>query len=457
MRWIAFVLFLGIFTQACKKTGIVTDPGALVFASADTLSFDTVFTSVGSVTKSFKIFNPNDERIVLSEVKLLGMDNYFKINVDGSPGNATNVEIEPNDSIYVFVAVNINPSVSTLPFVVQDSISIKYNGNEKQIQLQAYGRNARFLNKREVTTDSVWTSDLPIVILGGIKVRENVQLKINAGAEVYCHADAPVVVNGQLVANGTAANKIVFTGDRLDEPYKYFPASWPGITFGESSSGNLLQHVVIKNAYQAIVANPQLIPVPKVVLDACVIDNAYDAGIVAVASSVSARNCLITNCGANIYLAGGGSYSFDYCTVVTYTNLYFDHKRPVLFVTNSYDGFLFDLDAKFRNSIFYGEGGLVEDEIVVEKKGSTAFNLSFENILYKSKNPLAYADAASLRNLDPAFDTVNVSKLIYNFRLRDASPCVDAAKPLPGVLFDLDGLTREVPAGKPDIGCYERQ
>ncbi len=457
MRWIAFVLFLGIFTQACKKTGIVTDPGALVFASADTLSFDTVFTSVGSVTKSFKIFNPNDEKIVLSEVKLLGMDNYFKINVDGSPGNATNVEIEPNDSIYVFVAVNINPSVSTLPFVVQDSISIKYNGNEKQIQLQAYGKNARFLNKREVTTDSVWTSDLPIVILGGIKVRENVQLKINAGTEVYCHADAPVVVNGQLVANGTAANKIVFTGDRLDEPYKYFPASWPGITFGESSSGNLLQHVVIKNAYQAIVANPQLIPVPKVVLDACVIDNAYDAGIVAVASSVSARNCLITNCGANIYLAGGGSYSFDYCTVVTYTNLYFDHKRPVLFVTNSYDGFLFDLDAKFRNSIFYGEGGLVEDEIVVEKKGSTAFNLSFENILYKSKNPLAYADAASLRNLNPAFDTVNVSKLIYNFRLRDASPCVDAAKPLPGVLFDLDGLTREVPAGKPDIGCYERQ
>lgn len=457
MRWIAFVLFLGIFTQACKKTGIVTDPGALVFASADTLSFDTVFTSVGSVTKSFKIFNPNDEKIVLSEVKLLGMDNYFKINVDGSPGNATNVEIEPNDSIYVFVAVNINPSVSTLPFVVQDSIAIKYNGNEKQIQLQAYGRNARFLNKREVTTDSVWTSDLPIVILGGIKVRENVQLKINAGTEVYCHADAPVVVNGQLVANGTAANKIVFTGDRLDEPYKYFPASWPGITFGESSSGNLLQHVVIKNAYQAIVANPQLIPVLKVVLDACVIDNAYDAGIVAVASSVSARNCLITNCGANIYLAGGGSYSFDYCTVVTYTNLYFDHKRPVLFVTNSYDGFLFDLDAKFRNSIFYGEGGLVEDEIVVEKKGSTAFNLSFENILYKSKNPLAYADAASLRNLNPAFDTVNVSKLIYNFRLRDASPCVDAAKPLPGVLFDLDGLTREVPAGKPDIGCYERQ
>lgn len=457
MRWIAFVLFLGIFTQACKKTGIVTDPGALVFASADTLSFDTVFTSVGSVTKSFKIFNPNDEKIVLSEVKLLGMDNYFKINVDGSPGNATNVEIEPNDSIYVFVAVNINPSVSTLPFVVQDSISIKYNGNEKQIQLQAYGRNARFLNKRDVTTDSVWTSDLPIVILGGIKVRENVQLKINAGTEVYCHADAPVVVNGQLVANGTAANKIVFTGDRLDEPYKYFPASWPGITFGESSSGNLLQHVVIKNAYQAVVANPQLIPVPKVVLDACVIDNAYDAGIVAVASSVSARNCLITNCGANIYLAGGGSYSFDYCTVVTYTNLYFDHKRPVLFVTNSYDGFLFDLDAKFRNSIFYGEGGLVEDEIVVEKKGSTAFNLSFENILYKSKNPLAYADAASLRNLNPAFDTVNVSKLIYNFRLRDGSPCVDAAKPLAGVPFDLDGLTREVPAGKPDIGCYERQ
>lgn len=457
MRWIVFIFIIAVFSQACKKTGVITDSSALVFSSVDTVFFDTVFTSVGSVTKSFKVFNPNDERIVLSEVRLMGQDNFFKINVDGSVGNASNIEIDANDSIYVFVSVKINPSAATLPFVVQDSISIKYNGNERFVQLQAYGRNARFLKEQRVTTDSVWTNDLPIVILGGITVEENVRLTINAGVEIYSHADAPFVVNGRLQANGTAANKIMFTGDRLDEPYKYFPASWPGITFGENSSGNLLQHVVIKNAYQAIVANPQLVPVSKVVLEECIIDNAYDAGIIAVASAITARNCLITNCGANIYIAGGGSYQFDYCTVVSYSNLYFDHKRPVLFVSDSYDGFLFDLNAKFTNSIFYGEGGLIEDEVVIEKKGAGSFHLAFENVLYKSKNPLSYADAASIRNVNPLFDTINVNKLIYDFRLRSGSPCIDAGKSLPGIVTDLDHLPREVPIGKPDMGCYEKQ
>ena len=115
----------------------------------DTLSFDTVFTQVGSVTQSFKIFNNNDRKLRLSLIKLSGgIASAFKININGASSvEADNIEINANDSIYIFVQVNVNPSSVTNPFILSDSISIDYNGNKKWVQLQAYGQNAVFLKR----------------------------------------------------------------------------------------------------------------------------------------------------------------------------------------------------------------------------------------------------------------------------------------------------------------------
>ena len=107
--------------------------------SVDTLSYDTVFTSVGSITQSFKIFNGNNQKLRVSQVKLSGGNSSpFKINIDGTSANEVDdIEINPNDSIYVFVQVNVNPTTQNLPFILQDSILISYNGNKKFVQLQA--------------------------------------------------------------------------------------------------------------------------------------------------------------------------------------------------------------------------------------------------------------------------------------------------------------------------------
>ena len=43
--------------------------GTLSF-STDTLKFDTVFTSLGSVTRSFKIYNTNNKRVKINQIKL---------------------------------------------------------------------------------------------------------------------------------------------------------------------------------------------------------------------------------------------------------------------------------------------------------------------------------------------------------------------------------------------------
>ena len=56
--------------------------------SVDTLVFDTVFTTVGSTTQNFKIYNPSKQPIQIEEVELMGGTNSpFRLNVDGEKGH----------------------------------------------------------------------------------------------------------------------------------------------------------------------------------------------------------------------------------------------------------------------------------------------------------------------------------------------------------------------------------
>ena len=79
-----------------------------------------------------------------------GSSSAYKMNVDGTSGTQfNNIEIEANDSLYVFVQVNINPNANNLPFIVRDSIQISYNGNNRLVQLEAWGQNAHFFRNKD--------------------------------------------------------------------------------------------------------------------------------------------------------------------------------------------------------------------------------------------------------------------------------------------------------------------
>ena len=259
-----------ILFYSCKKESFITSPDAQVSMSADEIKFDTVFTTTGSITQSFKIFNDNDQKLRLSSIKLMGGNaSFFKINADGFIGpEISNIEIEANDSVYVFVSVIINQNTANIPFIVQDSIQINYNGTTQQVNLEAWGQNAHFYRDKKITADEIWNNDLPYVILGSLTVDANNKLTINKGCRIYVHADAPILVDGTLEINGEkdTVDWVQFRGDRLDEPYHDFPAGWPGIFFRNTSKDNVLNYAVIKNAYQALAAldpspnaNPKLV------------------------------------------------------------------------------------------------------------------------------------------------------------------------------------------------------
>ncbi len=456
-----YVLLITIIICACSKEKLMDDAGAKINLSVSSISFDTLFTTTGSATRLFKIFNPNNGRLQLNEISLRGLsDSYFHFNADGKGGKSVNdVYIEANDSIYVFLTVNIDPNSDTLPFIVSDTLDIKYNGNIESLPVSAWGQNARFLRAKVIYSDTTWTNNVPIVIIGGALVADGVTLKIERGTRIYMHADAPLIIDGTLEAIGDVGDSlnIEFQGDRLDRYYRDLPGSWPGIFFTSRSNGNVLRHVIIKNAYQGIVCEPQGNLVGyKLEMDACIIDNCYDAGIIGISSAIKATNCLVSNCGRNLLLVRGGRYAFTHCTVVSVSNVYVPHKQPVLTLSDylrQEDAVEFGpLEADFVNCIFWAINGSVEDEVVVLKEGTQSFEANFTNCVWKFETrPSDCTTNGMIENEAPSFVSSSAEAGRYDFRLAEGSRGINEGIDA-GIDKDLDGKAR---TNTPDIGAFE--
>jgi hypothetical protein len=452
-----------IFFLACEKEDFNNNPNALLTISTDSISFDTVFTGIGSVTAQFKIRNDNNDKLLISDISLAGGDaSPFKLNINGTASSSlSNITLDANDSMYVFVALRVNPDSATLPFLVEDSILIAYNGNIRKVQLKGYGQNARFLNDFRISSDTTWSSELPFVITGGLTVDSAAMLQLNAGCRLYFHAGAFLKINGSLKVNGRADSMVLFSGDRLDEYYRDLPGSWQGILFSEKSNNNRLEFAKIMNAIRAIeIYSGSAMPGFKLQLAQSIIQNSLDAGIFAQNSSISADNCLLANCGQNLTVSGGGNYLFKHCTIAGYSSYFLLHKKPVAFLSDATylngSTVTYPLSAVMTNCILWGEPGSATEELLTEKTGSD-FTLTLNNCLLKaSAVPSNTIWNSGILNEDPLFDSIDVSNNYFDFHCRNSgnAPVINTGT-LTNLLIDLDGLPRNVQI--PDIGCYEKQ
>ena len=461
-RVLIFLIFIVFVSVSCQKQSNING-NAILTLSADTVKFDTVFTSVGSITQKVKLINSNNQTIFISDIILMGgAVSPFIINIDGSPGpEVSNLSIQAHDSIYIFVTVYIKPGSQPNPFILQDSIRIRYHSGQQFIQLSAWGQNAHFLKNLVIGINTSWLNDLPYVISGGLLIDSNATLTIQPGVHIYIHADALINVYGSLVALGKAedSQRVFFNGDRLDLPYADYPGSWPGIYFNNSSRDNILNYAVFQNGYRTLVAEgPGSDISPKLSLNQCIINNSYAEGILAIQSSIKAVNCLISNCGQNLVISLGGVYQFEQCTVASYSTQFLSHQQPVLTISNSASNgnqvFTNDLNIHFTNCIFWGSEG-IPDEALITKQGNTAFKVLFDHAILKQQNYPANTDSISLfLNTDPMFLATGQSGNQFDFHVKANSPAVDKGLDL-GIFTDLDGYLR--PVNQPDFGCYERQ
>jgi hypothetical protein len=163
----------------------MSSPDAQLQFSLDTITFDTIFTTIGSTTQRFTVRNPYEEDVLISRVRLGGGDfSNFRLNVNGIVGNEIyDLEVAARDSIYIFVEVTIDPNGENLPMVVQDSIEFTTNTNFQDVKLIAYGQDFTLI-KGEMLETQTWTAEKPYLVYDYAYVDSTSTLTIEPGARV---------------------------------------------------------------------------------------------------------------------------------------------------------------------------------------------------------------------------------------------------------------------------------
>lgn len=467
----------------------VTGEAVNISFSLDTLRFDTVFTELGSATRSVKIYNEGDEPVMLDRVYVQGATGVsFQINVDGVNDEVVeDVIIWDNDSIYVFVEVTIDPDqpVSASPFVVEDFLVVETGDKASTLLLEAWGQNANYFPSRfnqgvavPLSCDNgtvTWDSPLPYVLYGRIAIDECL-LQVAAGTHIYVHGGIAqneiegafndglfyTFGNGRLHLAGTADNPIVVQGDRLEEAFQDEPGQWLGIAFGPGSTGNLIEHTEIKNAIFGLYVDSTA----EVTLRNSIIHTTSSSAIVAFRATVNASNCLFYDNATNaLQFIQGGDYNFDYCTVANYG---VDASAAALSNFQCYDDFceafsIYRLRANFRNCIFFGSR---RDEIILsdasERTDPSLFQLNMQNCVVKvdellTNNNGRYANFFDTYCIDcvngDRDDALFLAQSEDDYHLDTLSIARGLAIPITGLTEDLEGTPRDA---DPDAGCYER-
>ncbi len=464
------VLFVTLFS--CEDEGYLSSTDAQLQFSVDTITFDTIFTTIGSTTQRFTVRNPYDENVLISRIKLVGGDaSSFKLNVNGIVGNEIfELEVPARDSIYVFVQVIIDPNGQNLPMVVQDSIEFTTNSNFQTVNLIAYGQDFKLV-KAEVLETTTWTAEKPYLVYDYAYVDSTSTLTIEPGTKVFFHKDAGLYVKGTLIANGDFQNQIQFLADRLEPSYANIPDQWNGVVLYSGSHDNVMNYVTIKNANIGLqVGTIENDGFASVELSNSKIENMAYAGLFAMKSKIVAYNNLIANCG--YYAAAllvGGEYEFYHTTIANYWGNYGSKVRNsaslvlsnVLVVEGS-DGskvsFNGDLTkATFANSIIYGN---VENELELGNNGENEFNFLFDHCILQvpdtlnTSNKDHYVNVWKGSDYDPRFIDPYGD---FNYELDTLSAAIDVGDIEYAKFFPIDLLNKNRTGDNgPDLGAYER-
>jgi len=443
-------------STSCKKEFFLSK-GNLSF-STDTLVFDTVFTTIGSTTKHFKLYNKEKRTVKIDKVELVGgSSSPFRINLDGLKGTTfENLTLEGGDSLFAFVEVTLNINNQAFPLVVEDSIRFVTNGKEQYVHLAVWGQDAYFHYKD--LNEGVWLADKPHVIFGYAAVDSAKTLTIPADTKIHLHKNAILYVyKGTLNINGTKDHEVVFMGDRLESAYDDVSGQYYGIYFHQAKPSSI-NYAIIKNGTAGIHlygaensgANYTL------TLTNSIINNQARYGLfVYSGAKLKAENCIIAKNGTHaVMLLEGGDINLNHCDLLGYgagtnqapavglSNFYLNNYTQTLNIGSINEGTI-------TNSVIWGQQ-TVEIAINTKPYTGTQTNFQFKNNLIKT-DPIP-SDSYFLNciwNKDPLFTKTQD----YDFTFPNNSPLNNAADPSLTLATDMKGNTRN--PVNPDIGALE--
>ena len=480
-----FIFFLAISFFSCKNDfdNYSTNPNDVLAFSVDTLSFDTLFSTIGSTTRTFMIYNRNKDPLLISSIGFLHGVRGFRMNVPPEQrdenGNFIDVRISPRDSLFVFVEATLADNSTNAPQFQSDEIIFTVNGVQQRVIVKAYGQDVVILRAKVFEESVTLSNEKPYLVYDSLTVNEGVTLTIPEGTTFFMHNKSWFKVLGNIKATGTQEHPVVFRGDRMDFlidiPYDRVPGQWEGMWFAASSFDNEFEQVRIRNGMIAMAFESSDPDKLKMRLTNSILTNVNGDLLSAENCYIVVENSELSNAAGALAYLTGGKYSFTQCTLANYLpawNGMTTTGQTVVIYNYNYDDqnnkIALPVEAGFFNSIIYGSNTRVGEYAInrdsIDNPG-TPMDYTFQNCLLLKQN--GQNDGQRLIecifNKDPKFvkstpESLDKSTYDYSFdfRLDSISPVINKgnlsiAASLP---YDMNGIYRLGDEG-PDIGAYE--
>lgn len=432
MKKIIYFTFLLIAIYACKPKDeiITTDNFANLRFSTDTIQFDTLLTTIGSISKKIRIYNDNKNAVVISKINLEnGGNSPFELIINGKTSQQINdLQLLGKDSLLIIVKANLGDNNENSPYVLRDALLFEINSNVQQVKLEAWGRDAHFIKNGELVCNTTWTNDKAYVISDSVIIPQDCNLTIEKGCHILFKYNAKLIVKGSLKVLGTKDNFVRFFNDNdLGVIKKEALGYWRGIIFTETSKNNLLEYIHIENAYNGIYCEKSTMDsIAEITLKNVQISRMLNTGITSKGNDIFAQNCLISNSVTNLLnVEEGGNYHFTHCT---FAHLGSGNKQEAIYLTGK--GKL-----TFINSIVWGDKK--------EEFNTDNFELYFNTNFLKTQEIFEN----NTLNIKPLFK----NRINLNYELDSLSTAINQGIKTT-ILDDLNGNIRD---NSPDIGAFE--
>ncbi len=466
MRYLLLTLVaaLGLISAtSCISDDITTSPSVRLIFSRDTVSFDTVFTDLGTPTARLVVRNPEKKGVIISSIRFRRPDTEFTLNVDGVSGREfSDVEIRGRDSIYIFIECYINEDQESTPRLTADDLDFIVNGTTQSVRVEAYGQNVTRLRGLTLGADTRLTADRPYIVFDSLVVAPGVTLSIDPGASLLFHDGAYLRVRGRLEALGELGKKINMRGDRLDDvlpdvSYDIMAGQWGGVILSPESMGNVMEYVDMRSTEFGLVADSCAdLSQPKLTIRNSWLHNSQWSVLTSRYARVDATGCCFSEAAGPVVSLEGGEHDFLQCTIAN-NYLFSSIQGPLLELLHAVPGKESPdaadqppMSAQFINTIIYGLAGALNEGDL------TGSDVYFRYVSLKSAGNDDEHFINCFWDTDPMFLTIR-EDYYFNYRLQEDSPVKDAGDPAfvtEAALYDMDGVDR-LREGKPSLGAYQ--
>ena len=485
--YLLFILSFSVLMGCTDFDNYSTNPNHRLSFSVDTLTFDTIFSSIGSATRQFLVYNPNNEALRIESIQLANAGKSgFRFNVDGRIGDSfQGIDIWKKDSLFISVEITVDPNDANKPFLVEDSILFFTNGIRQSVLLQAYGQNVYLIKGGIIITgDTTLTADLPYLVYDSLMIAEGATLTITEGATFYMHYNANLIVSGTMKVKGTQEKPVVFRGDRLDYiptqeielPYDLIPGQWGGIFFNATSFENEFDYVIVRNGVSGLIFQESTPDRLKIQINNSRITNMDTTLLMAINCFIEAASSEFSNSSKSTVALIGGKYQFTHCTLANYKRLGKNREpnRPCLLLANhmeNREGTSFPLQqAYFDNCIIDGSfsadstrqfGGEILFVTKEQDETGTAetFNYRFRSCFIKTARVNNDRFVQCLFIHSPSYLKLGTQedKYEFDFRLANESVGIGSADRTISEMYPVDryGVNRLTSQTGPSVGAYE--